>query len=397
MHSFLRAACTGDKQEASRDQPGDGVEEFPAEVPLAELERRASIKFSGATGAVVASGGGEATTAPTYGIVKNVIYVVDCLPPALFARHAAHRPCGLLDKRSAYAMLLCDALGLPLLPWTLAEPIGKDIHKKEKEVMGEKGKARKAASRVGLDPEKAASNVLRRRVELKLPTASDIAKAWRAIEKAAQPSPITKQSPAEQPAADPSNLPNLPEPTPAAAPTPAPESSTPAPAAAPAAPAPAPAGVRRLFGSREASSAIIAVGYVEIYRAQLEEELKTGPRDFDHPDYVNFEAYLRAFLEQSETDYMERLRALESAFPRAISCCEAFLTGKCVHGKSCECGWQQAPWPWVEHVPGGSFCDCHMESRRQWCAGYPCAGMESGVDLWRCTNVSGPFRGDGAS
>ena len=367
------------------DSSCDDAEQLPTAVLKAALTQRAQKMFSGATGAVVASGEGQATSAPSHQLVKDTIEVVGGLPPELFNQWAEQRPCGLLDTYDAVGMLICDVLGLPILPWSLAKPIGKAAVKLPAQVSGEIKKAKKAAARKGENVEEAAAGVLRRHVVLKLPTATEIARVWREIEKAAQRSSIAKQRPAEQPAADPPNLPNLPEPTPAAAPTPAPESPTPAPAAAPAAPAPAPAGVRRLFGSREASSAIIAVGYVEIYRAQLEEELNTGPSDFDHPDYVNLEAYLRAFLEQSETDYMERLRALESAFPRAFSCCEAFLTGKCVHGKSCECGWQQAPWPWVEHVPGGSFCDCHMESRRQWCAGYPCVGMESGVDLWRCT------------
>ena len=40
-------------------------------------------------------------------------------------RHAAHRPCGLLCKRGAIGMLIADLLGLPLVPWVLAEPVGK--------------------------------------------------------------------------------------------------------------------------------------------------------------------------------------------------------------------------------------------------------------------------------
>ena len=71
-----------------------------------ELERRAGILFSGATGAVVCSGGDSATTAATYGLVKDVIKVVEDLAksrPELFDRSAEHRPaCGLLDRYSAY-------------------------------------------------------------------------------------------------------------------------------------------------------------------------------------------------------------------------------------------------------------------------------------------------------
>ena len=56
-------------QELLRDSP----EQPPAEVLKPELKRRAGIQFSGATGAVVASGYGAVTTAPTYGLVQDVI------------------------------------------------------------------------------------------------------------------------------------------------------------------------------------------------------------------------------------------------------------------------------------------------------------------------------------
>ena len=77
------------------------------------------------TGAVVTSEEGLATSAPSYGLVKDVLAVVDALPAELFDRHAEHRPCGLLDKYGAVGMLIGDVLGLPLMPWVLAEPIGK--------------------------------------------------------------------------------------------------------------------------------------------------------------------------------------------------------------------------------------------------------------------------------
>ena len=106
------------------------------------------------------------TTAPTYGLIKDVIEVVEDLPPELFNLRATHRSCGLLDKRSAYGMLICDVHGLPLVPWTLDEPIGKLAVKKDKEISGEKSKAKKAAARKGTDPEGAAAAVLRRPVAL---------------------------------------------------------------------------------------------------------------------------------------------------------------------------------------------------------------------------------------
>ena len=87
--------------------------------------------------------------------------------------------------------------------------------------------------------------------------------------------------------------------------------------------------------------------------------------------YTTYEAYYRGELEQREAEYAESLRALKAAFSRACSCCQGFVTGECSHGKLCECGWEQAPWLWVVHVPGGRFCDCHMETRQEWVADYP--------------------------
>ena len=53
-------------------------------MPLPELKRRADFMYSGATGAAVASGAEGVTTAPTYGLVQDVISVVKALPSALF-------------------------------------------------------------------------------------------------------------------------------------------------------------------------------------------------------------------------------------------------------------------------------------------------------------------------
>ena len=89
---------------------------MPAPVPRAELQRRANIKFSGITGAVVASGSEGVTSAPTYQLVDDAIKVVDGLPSELFDRNAEHRPCGLLCRRGAVGMLIGDVLGLPLIP-----------------------------------------------------------------------------------------------------------------------------------------------------------------------------------------------------------------------------------------------------------------------------------------
>ena len=76
--------------------------------------------FSGQTGAVTTSGRGLASTAPTYGLAKDVTKLVRTLPSALFDKNLKRRPCGLLCKLGAAGMLICDVLGLPLTPWVLA-------------------------------------------------------------------------------------------------------------------------------------------------------------------------------------------------------------------------------------------------------------------------------------
>ena len=203
VHSFSPAANALGEPMVRREEPGESLEQLPAQVPLTELQRRAGIKFSGTTGAVVSSGGAAATTAPTYGLVDGVIAVVESLRPELFERWAEHRPCGLLDRRSAYGMLICDVHGLPLLPYTLAEPIGKTALKRKGEIAGEQSKAKKKAKRDGVDPEKAATDVLRRPVALNLPTPVEIAAAWRLLAKASAQPPASDPPAADPPAADP--------------------------------------------------------------------------------------------------------------------------------------------------------------------------------------------------
>ena len=92
--------------------------------------------------------------------------------PELFDRSAEHRPCGLLDRYSAYAMLICDVHWLPLLPWVLAEPIGKSMVKKDQGLSAEKSKAKKATMRKGVDVKKAVADVLCRAVRLPIPSAA---------------------------------------------------------------------------------------------------------------------------------------------------------------------------------------------------------------------------------
>ena len=64
--------------------------------------------FSGATGAVVASGDGKATSDKSFGLVSDVTFVISELPDVLFDEHAEHRPCGKLDRCGARGMLACD-------------------------------------------------------------------------------------------------------------------------------------------------------------------------------------------------------------------------------------------------------------------------------------------------
>jgi len=137
----------------------EGGEAPPAEVPLAALLQRSAIMFSGETGAVVASGEGAATSAPSYGLAKNIVAAIEGLDDALFDRHAEHRPCGLLCRLGAGGVLTGDVLGLPLLPWALAEPIGKAAAKVVKELPGEVKKAKKRAKRKGGSAEGVLSSI----------------------------------------------------------------------------------------------------------------------------------------------------------------------------------------------------------------------------------------------
>ena len=54
----------------------------------AEASRRAAIMFSGATGAVVASGDGKTTSDKSFGLVSDVTFIISELPDVLFDEHA---------------------------------------------------------------------------------------------------------------------------------------------------------------------------------------------------------------------------------------------------------------------------------------------------------------------
>ena len=102
----------------------------------------------------------------------------------------------------------------------------------------------------------------------------------------------------------------------------------------------------------------------------------------------------QASLTTCQAAYCTALVAAKEAHPSQV-CCEAFETGRCAHGKPCECGWLPAPWPWIVYRPGGPVCDCHMEMRKPWCvaAGNWRWNMCSGSAQSRWPNVQ--VRGDG--
>ena len=195
-YSPRRAAPPAGSADEDRAQPTDGLEQAPAQVGLPELRRRARMMFSGDTGGVVASGGTAATSTATSGLLEDVIKVVGELPRALFDPTAEHRPCGLLCKRGACGMLICDVLGLPLVPWELAEPVGKEAVRLADKIPVAKKKEKKAAGRRGYDPEMAAAEVLCRTEKLPVPTAAEITAAKRRLARAAQ---LTAQPPVKTP------------------------------------------------------------------------------------------------------------------------------------------------------------------------------------------------------
>ena len=150
--SLARDGRCGD-QLADHIQPGGGQEQPPPQLPKPELHRRISIMFSSKTGIVVRSGDVAATSAPTYQIISDIFEDMEELEkrsPALFDKHAKHRPCGLLDKYGAAGMLVGDVVGLPLMPWELAEKVGKAAAKLPAQLAGEKKKAKLAAKRNGM-------------------------------------------------------------------------------------------------------------------------------------------------------------------------------------------------------------------------------------------------------
>ena len=210
---FPRAAHSGGEQAKGHEEH---EEQLLALVHMDVLKQRASKMFSGESGAVVPSGEAEATSAPSYGLISDVIEVVDALPNALFDRCAEHRPCGLLDRYDAYGMLIGDVLGRPLLPWQLAKPVGSAAAKLKKKISDKKKEAKKKANRAGRDADAAVAAVLRRRAPLELPSADEIKATARRITKAAKLPPDAPDAQPEAEAPPPEMPPPAPEPEPAA-------------------------------------------------------------------------------------------------------------------------------------------------------------------------------------
>ena len=378
-----RAATAGGDQVEGHD---DSVEQLLEEVPADVHQQRSKIMFSGETGAVVASGDGKVTNAPSRGLCRDVITTVDALPSELFDKHAKQRPCGLLDHRGAYGMLLGDLLGLPLLPWALAEPLGKAMVKLKDGITEKKKQARKKAKRQGKDPEDAAERVLRRAVELKLPSPAEIKAAWRRIAQAARPPPHQPAPPQQPPPLPPPITTITTDPpvdffqkyldagdftyaffSPKLHPEIPGYRGRPGGAGGdpderfwnPAKPPCVPSDHRpaHLFNSREAAEAAGMAARVE----RLE-----PPADGDYEYYCEEEAYEVACVKHKHA-----MRRLREAFPE--------ISREESHRRPCPCGrGSLAIWPWVVQTAQQGFCECDMASweltcwRSDWiAAGYP--------------------------
>ena len=121
------------------------------------------------------------------------------LPAALFDKTALHRPCGLLDQYEAVGMLICDVLGMLLVPaGPIARAVGLKAFKNKEKIAAEVTKVRKAARRKGLDFEAAEAAVLGQAVQLPLPSAAERSTAMRAQQpKPPSPAPTPDPTPAE--------------------------------------------------------------------------------------------------------------------------------------------------------------------------------------------------------
>ena len=119
------------------------------ELTLQALEVRFDIMTSGQTGTPILSGMSVVAIEPTYGLVSNVIKVINLNKyNVLFDMFEAHRPCGVFDRYEAQGMLLGDLLRGVLLERGIgctAHKVGKAMAKMPSEIPGGQAKAKKAA------------------------------------------------------------------------------------------------------------------------------------------------------------------------------------------------------------------------------------------------------------
>ena len=108
---------------------------------------RFDIMTSGQTGTPILSGMSVVAIEPTYGLVSNVIKVINLNKyNVLFDMFEAHRPCGVFDRYEAQGMLLGDLLRGVLLERGIgctAHKVGKAMAKMPGEIPGEQAKAKK--------------------------------------------------------------------------------------------------------------------------------------------------------------------------------------------------------------------------------------------------------------
>ena len=138
----------------------------------------------------------------------------------------------------------------------------------------------------------------------------------------------------------------------------------------------------RMRGSQLAEEAIRAASLCELMQVWMRKGVDAPLGVIE--GWEKYDAEMRERRKKFyERGYHESLSTLKESFPMMV-CCEHFERGMCTHGNPCECGKQQAPWPWIVHHPTASrFCECHMYLRREWfmCPDRPYRGAESSADL----------------
>jgi hypothetical protein len=147
--------------------------------------------FSGKTGVPVASGEGVVASRPTLGLLVEVSAAVEGLPACIFDKFAELRPCGLLCKRGAQGMLLCDMLkeqSGKVTPWELAEPVGKAASKLLLAMPSEIKKEKKRALRRKLNVAAVESEVRGRAINLPMPSTKECEAVRRAATRATRES-----------------------------------------------------------------------------------------------------------------------------------------------------------------------------------------------------------------